>query len=107
MRLWLTRRQTSEEYLDKVNRIPPIIVDGPSPGQTSLDMTQPDEGSIAEKEDGAVGYGEELEEKHVEMGTAPDVVEKERGFFSPKFVDKELAGLGVGYGLERSEMGRD
>jgi hypothetical protein len=89
--------KTSEEYLDRVTRIPGTIIHGPSPGGGSLNMSQPDEGSIAEKEYGAgyVEYGEKDGEGTGEDGV--EVVEeaKDRGFFSPDIVEKELAGLGV------------
>lgn len=67
--------QTSEQYLDRITDIPPAIVQGPSPG-----LSQPDEGSIAEKEFSS------FDEKRDEQG----------GFFEPDVVDKELANLMVG-----------
>lgn len=75
--------QTSEAYLERVLEIPPTLVDGPSP------LSVPDEGSIAEKEDGPFGMNGEKEA--VSTGA---MEEKERtggnGFFSPEIVNKEL-----------------
>jgi hypothetical protein len=56
-------------------------------------MSQPDEGSIAEKEDGAVGGEYNGKEMNDLNGEGDD--EKFRGFFSPEVVEKELAELRV------------
>lgn len=75
--------QTSEAYLERILGIPPVIADGPSP------MSMPDEGSIAEKEDGPFALTGEKEA--VSTGA---MEEKEKsggnGFFSPEIVNKEL-----------------
>jgi hypothetical protein len=82
----------SEEYLESIRRIPPVIQPRPpSPPENQSDemgsggiseknegYSLPDEGSIAEKDS---GMG--IEEKK-EMGA---------GFFSPEVVDKELKDL--------------
>ena len=66
--------KTSEQYLDRIRQIPPAVVHGPSPG-----FSQPDEGSIAEKE----------------FSSFDEKTGEEKGFFEPEGVDKELADLRV------------
>ena len=90
--------QMSERYLDKVRRIPGRVEEatseGPSPG-----MSAPDEGSIAEKEDGPSGMEKheigEIGEK--EVLSSGGMEEKEfggsNGFFSPDIVNKELRNI--------------
>lgn len=122
----------SEEYLDAIRRVPPVVQPRPpvvqprspspppstvSPNaassvDTRADSTtgsgysekdgleagvysRPDEGSIAEKEGGGGAHaGDPL--------GAIDVGEKERGFFSPEIVDKELRSLSAGANREEA-----
>ena len=76
--------QMSEAYLDRVLSLPPVVAEGPSPG-----VSLPDEGSIAEKESGPVGY---MTEKEVLSTGAMEEKESSgvNGFFSPEVVSKEL-----------------
>ena len=64
------------------------LAPNPSPG-----LSAPDEGSIAEKEDGPGGGGDKM----VEVVSEKDGGEAggDDGFFSQEDVQKELAGLGV------------
>lgn len=98
--------QTSEEYLEKLSRIPPVAQDGPSPGKSL--MGAPNEGSVAISE-----KDEYIQEKESAAGAPPAAGEKggdegeERGFFSLEAVNKELRDLrvgseGVGGGQQRS-----
>jgi hypothetical protein len=88
-----TDTKTSERYLDTITHIPPRIVepgpDDPSPGGSL--PSQPDEGSVAEKE--YASYEESHGEKY---STTPGnaLMEKE-GFFDQDSVNKELTSLSI------------
>lgn len=77
--------QVSEEYLDRITRIPPTFQLKPSPG-----ISVPDEGSIAEKEYEQPSTAGSVEKE--EKGGGDDGRGKE-GFFSPQVVEKELRDL--------------
>jgi hypothetical protein len=95
----------SERYLDRVRQIPGRVEEGTSEGP-SPGMSVPDEGSIAEKENGPSGMEKhdmsQLGEK--EVLSSGGMEEKEfggsNGFFSPEVVNKELRDIHV---AERGE----
>ena len=84
--------QVSEAYLEQVRKVPPLVLE-PSPAESL--PSQPDEGSIAEKE-----Y-EQMDEKLAGDGTR----EKGEGFFDADVVDKELRELQVNSAIR--SRGRD
>lgn len=72
--------ETSEEYLAKINKMPPTVHLKPSPG-----ISIPDEGSIAEKEFEQSRAGSDDSQEKEGRG--------KEGFFSPQVVEKELRDL--------------
>jgi hypothetical protein len=96
-----TDAQTSERYLDAITRLPPQIIqpgpDDPSPGGSL--PSQPDEGSVAEKE--YASYEERLDEKYSTPAHA--LMEKE-GFFDQQSVDKELISLNAQHERSRESL---
>ena len=90
----ITDFQTSERYLDAITRIPPHTIqpgpDDPSPGGSL--PSQPDEGSVAEKEYVSFEHDQEHHEKYSTPAHA--LIEKE-GFFDQDSVNKELTSLSI------------
>ena len=97
----ITDVQTSERYLDAITRIPPHTIhpgpDDPSPGGSL--PSQPDEGSVAEKEYVSFEHDQEHHEKYSTPAHA--LIEKE-GFFDQDSVNKELTSLSLQSGDRES-----
>jgi hypothetical protein len=93
----------SERYLDAITNIPPQInqlgPDDPSPGGSL--PSQPDEGSVAEKE--YVSFEHDPDQEHDEKYSTPAhaLIEKE-GFFDQDSVNKELTSLNLQPGEQES-----
>lgn len=86
--------QTSEKFLDAITQMPPHILqpgpNDPSPGGSL--PSQPDEGSVAEKE--YATYEESHTNEHNEKYSTPaDALLEKEGFFDQDSVDKELIAL--------------
>jgi hypothetical protein len=90
----ITHDQTSERYLDTISHLPPHIVNpgpvDPSPSESL--PSQPDEGSVAEKEYTSYSYDEQRsgDEKY---STPADALREKEGFFDQDSVNKELNSL--------------
>jgi hypothetical protein len=92
------KEKTSERYLDTITHIPPRIVqpgpDDPSPGGSL--PSQPDEGSVAEKEYSSFEHGPELDHNEKYSTTTPaDALREKEGFFDQDSVQKELTSLSI------------
>ena len=91
-------RKTSERYLDTITHIPPRIVqpgpDDPSPGGSL--PSQPDEGSVAEKEYLSFEHGPDHDHNEKYSTTTPaDALREKEGFFDQDSVNKELTSLSI------------
>lgn len=91
-------QKTSERYLDTITHIPPRIVqpgpDDPSPGGSL--PSQPDEGSVAEKEYSSFEHGADHGHNEKCSTTTPaDALREKEGFFDQDSVNKELTSLSI------------
>jgi hypothetical protein len=97
--------QTSERYLDAITRIPPHIEargpDDPSPGESL--PSEPDEGSVAEKEYASYEAAHDNDHDHEKYSTPADALREKDGFFDSASVNKELTSLN----LERNSRQED
>ena len=96
----LANEKTSERYLDTITHIPPRIIqpgpDDPSPGGSL--PSQPDEGSVAEKEYSSFEHGPDHDHDHNEKystTTPADALREKEGFFDQDSVQKELTSLSI------------
>jgi len=91
----LANEKTSERYLDTITHIPPRIIqpgpDGPSPGGSL--PSQPDEGSVAEKE--YTSFEHDQHNEKYSTTTPADALREKEGFFDQDSVQKELTSLSV------------